>query len=327
MREVVLLHRVTGIIGPEDFAVVNRDEIRATETGGMTRTTHISLDPYLALRMAREIPDAGGLAPYSIIGRTIGEVIRSDDPAFVPGDKVLGFGRWSSHDNRPAVQLRKLDMEDVPVEAHLSVAGHSGFTAWLGIRLADLKAGDTFVVSGAAGAVGSIAGQLAKRKGCRVIGIAGGRYKIGWIVDRLGFDAGIDHHGADIGAALRTAAPDGIDVLFENVGTKILDPALASMRPQGRVMLCGLMQHYQDREPVTLFNFRAFLEKSIRLEPFSIYNYGDLEPVAREELFTAVRDGDLRFSTCLTNGLENVPAAFVAMLNGGGIGKHIARVG
>lgn len=326
VREVVLLHRVTQKIVPEDFAVVDRDDITAA-TGVTTRTTHISLDPYLALRMANGAPDATEAAPYSIVGRTIGEVIRSDDPQFAPGDMVLGFGRWSSHDNRAGAELRKIDLGGIPAVAHLSVAGHSGFTAWLGIRLANLKAGETFLVSGAGGAVGSIAGQLAKRRGCRVIGIAGNRSKTDWIVDSLGFDAAIDHRDADIEAALRVAAPDGIDAVFENVGAKTLDPALANMRSGGRVILCGLMQHYQDREPITLRNFRLFLERSIRLEPFSIYDHEILASTAREHLSEAVRRGDLKFSAHVTHGLDALPTAFVAMLNGAGIGKHVACVG
>jgi len=328
MQEILLARRVDGQITAADF--------EARETAGPseshdglvgTRTTHISLDPYLALRMRKGIPDAGNGPPYPIVGRTIGEVMEPGASDFRRGDHVLGFGRWASEDWRLAADLRKVDLDAAPPEAHLGIAGHSGFTAWLGVRLAGLRSGECFVVSGAAGAVGSVAGQLAKRSGCRVVGIAGGREKASWVVEALGFDACIDHRRPDFAEALAASLPGGADIHFENVGAAMLDPMLGLMKRRGRMMLCGLMQHYQNADPVALRNFRAILERSIRIEPFSIYDHEELASTARNELIAEVGAGGLRFKCSTTHGLDHVPEAFVAMLEGRGIGKHIAVVG
>lgn len=327
MKQVRLRRRPAGQITTGDFVVDGMAELGETAGRVVTRTTHISLDPYLALRMRAEIPERSDGPPYPIVGRTIGEVVDPGFSEFAVHDTVLGFGQWRAYDARPAADLRRIDIGAVPVAAHLGAVGHSGFTAWLGLSIGKAAEGETFVVSGAAGAVGSVAGQLAKQRGCRVIGIAGGADKVDRVVGELGFDACLDHRVPDLAGRLRELAPDGIDLHFENVGANTLDPVLANMRRRGRIVLCGLMQHYQDVAPVALRNFRLFLERSIRLEPFSIYDHQDRFNQAYRDLIGAAQAGALRFTQTVTEGMDQVPGAFVAMLGARGIGKHVAKVG
>lgn len=325
MKEVRLLRAHDGSISEADFTLVERPEPVPVPGEVVTRTLWISIDPYLALRI-RDHADMGTTdVPYPMTSRTIGVVVHGDGNAFSAGDFVLGFGRWAEFDTRPPTALTKIDDTDFPISAHLGAAGHSGFTAWLGLKLGQLNADETVLVSGAAGAVGSIAGQLAKAAGCRVIGIAGGPEKAGWVTE-LGFDACVDHRRPDLAAQIRDVAPDGIDLHFENVGSATLDPALANMQRRGRVMLCGLVQHYQSTAPVALMQFRRLLEASIRIEPFSIYDHADLFPKARADLAAALRNGSLKRRETVAHGIEQLPSAFVSMLAGRGSGKHLVSL-
>ena len=292
----------------------------------VTRTICISLDPYLALNIGKA--KAEGLpVPYAMRSRTVGEVVDPGNSDFSVGASVLGFGEWRNYDARPAKDLHKIDIETASPETHLGALGHSGFTAWLGLTIGEVKAGETVLISGAAGAVGCTAGQLAKRFGCHVVGIVGGPAKVNWVRDELGFDDCVDHAAPDFHVTLAKAVPQGVDLLFENVGSKTLDPALLHLKPRGRIALCGLMQHYQDTGPVCLINFRLILQKSIRIEPFSIYDHLDKSNQAQADLMKAVRSGGLVVEQTVTEGFENIPEAFIAMLFGKGRGKHVAKVG
>ncbi len=287
----------------------------------IVRVEHISLDPYLALRMAAMEFDADP-DPKPVIGRVVGRVVSSRDPALAPGARVLGFAEWRELVTGPAAALSRLPKEPADGAAFLGALGHSGVTAWLGmVRVGQVQPGETVLVSGAAGAVGSIAGQIARDRGARVIGIAGGAAKARWLREVAGFDAVLDYQSGDLTAQLAQAAPEGLDLMFENVGAATLDPALGAMKRFGRVVLCGLKQHYQDNEPVALVNFRQLLARAVRILPFSIYDQDDAEPLA------ALRDmaarGRLQWHITRHHGFETLPAAFVAMLAGAGFGKHV----
>jgi len=326
MKEVRLARASRGAIIEADFAIVEFPEPEPAPGTIITRTLWISVDPYLALRMGDVVPAQTNGPPYPMTSRTIGVVVHGDGHQFVEGVHVLGFGRWAEVDARPPSALTRIDVDDIPMSAHLGAVGHSGFTAWLGLRLGRLMPCETVLVSGAAGAVGSAAGQLAKAAGCQVIGIAGGADKTRWVTKNLGFDACVDHRIPDLAAQIAEAAPDGVDLHFENVGAATLDPALANMRRGGRVMLCGLVQHYQGTAPVALANFRRILEASIRIEPFSIYDHADLFPQAKADLVAALRAGALTLRETISDGIEQLPAAFVGMLAGQGCGKHLVRL-
>lgn len=326
MKRVALVRRPIGEISADDFIV---DEI-ASPTGAagevVTRTRLISLDPYLVLRMRGDFCDDPAGPPHPIVSRTIGEVLDPGTSGFARGDFVLGFGAWSEIDRRPSEALRRVEpIGGLPLSAHLGALGHSGFTAWLGLEIGDLKSGDVVCVSGAAGAVGSVVGLIAKARGCRVVGIAGGREKTERLVRDYGFDIALDHRLPQLGRRLIAAAPGGIDLHFENVGTATLDPALSAMRKGGRVVLCGMVQHYESDAPVILENFRRFFDRRVRLLPFSIYDHEDRFAEAHRDL-TRLLEGRVIAETVTSGGIEALPAAFVAMLRGAGMGKHVAAI-
>jgi len=292
----------------------------------VTRTLLVSLDPYLALTIHGAGMD-GNLAQHVMRSRTVGRVVASGNPKFESGDHVLGFGAWQDFDARDAAELRRLDLTLGPMEKHLASLGHSGFTAWLGLHHAQAASGETVLISGAAGAVGSVAGVLARRRGCRVVGIAGGPDKGRWLTEQLGFHAVIDYRKPGFAQALAKTAPDGYDLLFENVGARSLDPALPLLKRRGRVALCGLVEHYEDQAPVALGNFHQILTRSISILPFSIYDHEHLWDSALVDLVAAERAGELPDKFTLSEGLEALPRAFIAMLRGQGLGKHVVRVG
>ncbi len=291
----------------------------------VTRTLLVSVDPYLALNISRA---KAGYEPMPGVmrSRTIGVVVDSENPEFKPGDHVLGFGAWRDFDARDAAELRRIDLSLGPMEKHLASLGHSGFTAWLGLHQAKAKSGETVLISGAAGAVGSVAGVLARRRGCRVVGIAGGALKGRWLTERLGFHAVVDYREPGFAEALGEAAPEGYDLLFENIGARSLDPALPLMNRRGRIALCGLVEHYQDNAPVVLRNFRQILLQSIAIMPFSIYDHEHLWNSALADLVAAERAGELPDEFTISKGIESLPGAFVAMLRGEGLGKHMVRI-
>ena len=301
-------------------------EFRPAPGRVVTRTTYLSLDPYLSLNMNTARAENRS-TPYPLRSRTIGEVVDPGASSFRIGDSVLGFGVWREMDDREAADLRRIDLSLAPPEAHLGVLGHSGFTAWLGLFLGQIKSGETLLISGAAGAVGSTAGVLARRMGCRVVGIAGGAEKCAWLRDVLGFHAVVDYREPGFVEALGAAAPQGYDMLFENVGVRTFDPALLYLKRGARVMLCGLIQHYQDDAPIAFANFRLVLRKAIRILPFSIYDYEDKFDQALAALSEAWRAGDLKVECTLSKGFDAAPAALVALLAGRGKGKHLVEIG
>lgn len=324
IRQVLVARHPGQAVQIEDMAIEDVD-YRPAPGRVVTRTTHISVDPYLAFNMSKARADRAP-TPYPMRSRTIGEVVEPGDSPFRVGDAVLGFGFWQEFDDRTAAELRRVELSLAPAAAHLGVLGHSGFTAWLGLSLGNLRTGETLLISGATGAVGSTAGILARRMGCRVIGIAGGEEKVRWLTEGLGFHAGIDYRAPDFAAALGRAAPDGYDMLFENVGARTLDPALLHLKPGSRVMLCGLIQHYQDDAPVVLANFRQILRKSIRILPFSIYDHEAKVDQAMPVLLEAWKAGDLGNQHTLSRGFDALPGALVAMMRGQGKGKHVVQV-
>jgi NADPH-dependent curcumin reductase len=289
----------------------------------LTRTLAFSLDPYLARRMRDWTQGEPDWRKGIIVGRTIGEVINSRAAGPPVGSIVLGFGRWQDFDVRPAAGLTPIARRDLPLTAHLGPLGTSGLTAWAGIEVLDPKPGETLSVSSAAGAVGSIAGQLARLRGARVVGIAGGAAKTAKLLAEYRFDAAVDYRAPDFAAALAAAAPQGITAHFENVGASMLDPVLACLSHGGCIALCGLIQHYQDETPVALANFRLLLTKAVRLRGYQTAAFADRFAEGLAELGEHVRSGEIRYAETRHYGLEAAPAAFVGMLAGKGDGKHL----
>lgn len=300
----------------------------------LVRHHFLSLDPYMRSRMNDAKNYAAPQALNEVmVGGTVGEVAESRHPAFTVGDKVVGMGGWQEwavvDGGTPGV-LRKVDASVVPLPAYLGAVGMPGVTAWMGLtQIIEAKEGQTIVVDAASGAVGSVVGQLAKARGCRAVGIAGGADKCAYVVDELGFDACIDykaHRDFDsLGAVLDKAAPKGIDGCFENVGGLIFDVILSRMNAFGRVALCGLIAGY-DGVPVGIANARPLLSQRLRVQGFIVSENLQLWPQALNELGGLVATGKLKYRETIAPNLEAAPAAFLGLLKGANFGKQLVKL-
>lgn len=287
----------------------------------------LPLDPYLATAMQTWSSAGHEWEDGVIRGRLVAQVEKSNSERFSQGDHVLGYGRWQSHEVLDASRLEHAPTgPGVAPRLGVGILGSSGMTAWIGIHLTDPQPGQTVFVSAATGAVGSVAGQLAKRRGCRVVGLAGGREKCDQAVRVLGFDACVDYREPDLDKQVADAAPSGIDVLFENVGAPSMGACMPSMVWHGRILLCGLTAHYNSPEPVAMANFRDLLYRQVTVTPIALPEHQELFAPAREELHRLVAEGSLRYSETVIPGFENAPAAFLDMLSGKGIGKRLVQI-
>lgn len=313
---------------PSDFKE-EQLTLAAPQAGeAVCKVRYISLDPYLAQMMQAWSGPQPQWQEGIIVGRMVGEIIASNDPKLSVGDWVWGESNWQGIEVRPAQYFNKIQPETgIPPSAFLGVLGSSGLTAWIGIsRVLQIQPGDTMTVSSAAGSVGAIAGQLAKQRGARVIGIAGGSQKCEQVT-ALGFDHCIDHTAANFHDQLRAViGTTGIDAHFENVGAKTLDPVLALMNDHGRIGLCGLIAHYLDDQAISLSNFRKLLTSGLSLKGFRVYDYMDDAQQAEADLKAAVKNGAIAIRETLSEGLSQAPAAYIAMLSSNGTGKHLVHL-
>ena len=307
----------------------------ALQTGQvLVRNHYLSLDPYMRMRMndgkSYAAPQALGEA---MVGGTVGVVLASQHPDFAAGDSVAGMGGWQEHtvfDASTPGLLRKIDASQIPLSAYLGAVGMPGVTAWVGLNhIIEPKAGETVIVSAASGAVGSVVGQLAKARGCRVVGLAGGADKCRYVVDELGFDACIDYKQhpdfKSLAAALDAAAPQGVDGNFENVGGLILDVVLSRMNAFGRVALCGLISGYEG-QPLTIHNARLLLTQRLKLQGFIVSEHMSLWPAALKELGSGVASGRIKFRESVAQGLASAPEAFLGLLKGRNFGKQLVKL-
>ncbi|MDE2145905.1 MAG: NADP-dependent oxidoreductase [Burkholderiales bacterium] len=300
----------------------------------LVRHHYLSLDPYMRMRMndAKNYAEPQPIGAV-MIGGTVGEVVESRHPGYAAGDKVVGMGGWQEYavvDGGQAGLLRKVDATRIPLAAYLGAVGMPGVTAWVGlIHLIQPKAGETIVVDAASGAVGSAVGQLAKSRGCRAVGIAGGADKCAYVVDELGFDACIDYKAhrdfASLTAALDAAAPKGVDGLFENVGGRIFDAVLSRMNAFGRVALCGLISGYEG-ESLAIANGRLLLTQRLKLQGFIVSEHMPLWPQALQELGGLVAAGKLKYRESVAQGIAAAPEAFLGLLKGRNFGKQLVKL-
>jgi NADPH-dependent curcumin reductase CurA len=262
-----------------------------------------------------------------MIGRGVGVVIETRHPQFKEGDAVQGEFGWREHVTLDGNGLRKLPSDLRPLSLGLGLIGQSGATAMVGlVDIAGIGVGETVVVSAAAGAVGSAVGQIAKIKGCRAIGIAGGPEKCGHVVADLGFDDCLDYKAGAIGPALAKAAPQGVDVYFDNVGGEILDAVMPHLNANARVPICGQISQYNSRERQGLRNIGVILDKCVRLQGFRIGNHLARRDQALDQLMAWYRAGRLAWRETVAEGFEQAPAALINMLSGGNIGKQVVRL-
>jgi NADPH-dependent curcumin reductase CurA len=330
-RAWVLKRRPEGDIAPGDLEFVEKPIPALNEDEVLVRTLYLSLDPTNRIWMS----DRDQYMPPVQIGDvmrggSIGVVETSRSDRFKQGDIVnTGLGGWQSHVVAPAAMVTPVpQIPGVPLTAYMSVLGATGLTAWFGLMdIGKPQPGETVVVSAAAGAVGSIVGQIAKLKGCRVIGIAGGREKCAWLTDELGFDGAIDYKNEDVGAALDRLAPNGIDVNFENVGGAIMDAVFQRMNNFGRVALCGLISTYNDPGPPKgPTDFGVILMRRLLVKGFIIIDYLPRAGEAFAELAPWVASGQIKWKAHVVDGLENALSSLGLLFSGAHDGKLLVRV-
>ena len=324
-RAWTLAARPQGTPTSRDFALIDLPAVDLSE--GEVRVTNrwLSVDPYMRGRMndvKSYVPPFRLGAPME--GGAIGEVVESRDPALVPGDWVQHMLGWRDEATGPATAFTKLPAMDVPAQAFLGQLGMPGMTAYWGLlAVAEAKAGDTVFVSAAAGAVGSTVVQLAKARGMTVIGSAGGAAKAAW-VRSLGADAVVDYKAEPVVKALEQAAPDGIDVYFDNVGGDHLDAALAHARPRARFAICGMIDVYNDAKPTALKYLARLIGNRVQMRGFIVSDY-----MARADEFyrdMAAMADTLRQEETVHDGLEAMPNAFLGLFTGGNTGKMLVRL-
>ena len=326
-QRMVLASRPNGVVVPDNFRLETAPVPAIKDGEVLVRNHYLSLDPYMRMRMEDVKSYA---APQAIgevmIGGTAGEIVESKNPKFAVGDQVNGMLGWTEMAISDGVMLRKLDTTHVPLSAYLGAVGMPGMTAWYGLmQIIQPKESETIVVSAASGAVGSIVGQLAKRRGCRAVGIAGGPEKCAYVVDELGFDACVDYKAGNLEADLKAATPNGIDGIFENVGGKIFDACLGRMNPFGRIALCGLISGY-DGEPMALHNVRALLTMRLTMRGFIVSEHMEFWPQGLQELGKLVATGELKFRESVAEGLQSAPEAFIGLLKGKNFGKQLVKL-
>ncbi|MFE7118805.1 NADP-dependent oxidoreductase [Streptomyces sp. NPDC057654] len=326
-REWHLTARPQGWPKPEDFAL---RESAVTEPGEgqiLVRNLHMSVDPYMRGRM----DDVKSYVPpfqldQPMEGGAVGEVIASKADGFAVGDHVLHGLGWREYALLDAAKAAKVDPEAAPLTAYLGVLGMTGLTAYAGLlEVASFKEGDAVFVSGAAGAVGSEVGQLAKLKGAsRVIGSAGTDDKVRLLTEEYGFDAAFNYKNGPVAQQLKAAAPDGIDVYFDNVGGEHLEAAISSLNVHGRATICGMIAQYNATEPTPApRNLALVIGKRLRLQGMLVRDHAALQPRFVEEVSAWVRSGELKYRETVVNGIDNAVEAFLGMLRGENTGKMI----
>ena len=332
--QILLDNRPTAEATLGNFKLVTLETPPLQDGQVLVRHHFLSLDPYMRGRMN----DAKNYTVPQPLGRvmgggTVGEVVESCSPLFSPGELVVGMGGWQTYSVVDAAipgALRKVDTRHVPLPYYLGAVGMPGVTAWYGLlKIIEPLPGQTLVVSAATGAVGSAFAALAKTRGCRVVGIAGGPAKCQYATDELGFDVCIDYkQHADteaLSSALKVACPDGIDGYFENVGGMVLDAVMLQMKAFGRIALCGMIARYEGK-PLPMNNPALLLTSRLKMQGFIVTEHLDLWPEALQELTLLVATGKLRPRESVAQGLAAAPDAFLGLLKGKNFGKQLVKL-
>lgn len=327
--QVLLANRPQGWVKESDFKIVETDLPPVGEGEVLVKNLFMSLDPYMRGRMndTKSYTAKAELGEV-MLGGTVGEVAESNNPKFKVGDIVVGSFGWQQYGLSNGGGIKKIDDPNlIPISTYLGVTGMPGVTAWVGLLEIGLpKPGETVVVSAASGAVGSVVGQLAKIKGCRAVGIAGGQEKCDYVVQELGFDACVDYKAGNLYKDLAAATPDGIDIYFENVGGEILDNVLRRLNAFSRIALCGLISQYNETQPYGVKNFGLLLTNRVKLQGFIVSEYPQSWPEAQSQLTQWVAEGKIKYRESITEGLENAPKAFIGMLKGENFGKQLVKL-
>jgi NADPH-dependent curcumin reductase CurA len=332
-RRVVLVSRPNGEPKASDFRVEEYALPAPGQGQVLLRTIWLSLDPYMRGRMS-EGPSYAAPVPIGGVmeGGTVCEVIVSNHPGFVSGDVVLARAGWQTHALSDGKDLRKIDAALGPVSTAVGVLGMPGMTAYTGLLdIGKPQPGETVVVAAASGAVGSAVGQIAKIKGARAVGIAGGKDKCEYVKSELGFDDCLDHRDPDLAAKLKEACPKGIDVYFENVGGAVFEAVFPHLNAFARVPVCGLIAQYNDTAPSVPkwapSLMRSVLTKRLTIRGFIVSDFAARHGDFLRDMSHWLREGKLKHREFVTEGLESAPAAFMGLLKGANFGKQLVRVG
>lgn len=333
-RAIVMCSRPSGAPTQENFRLETHPVPSVDKGQVLLRTLYLSLDPYMRGRMNDGASYAAQMAIGDVmVGGTVSRVEASSHADFKAGDLVLGYSGWQDFAISNGAGLTRLDgLGDHPSLA-LGVIGMPGFTAFMGLTdIGQPKPGETVVVAAASGAVGSIVGQIARIKGCRAVGIAGGVEKCRYVVEELGFDACVDHHDPELAQELKTACPKGIDVYFESVGGKVFDAVLPLLNVHARIPVCGLIASYNDKgipegpDRLGLLT-RTVLSKRLKMQGFIIFDdYGPQFPAFYRQMSAWLAEGKIKHREDVVDGLENAPEAFMGLLQGKNFGKLVIRV-
>jgi NADPH-dependent curcumin reductase len=327
-RQIVLKSRPLGAPTPSDFSPVDAPMPRPAAGEVLCRTIYLSLDPYMRGRISAGRSYAKPVEPGQVIvGGTVSQVVESRHDGVAAGDFVLGNNGWQEYAVANGGMLRKLDPAVAPISTALGVLGMPGLTAYVGLLdIGRPRPGETVVVAAASGAVGSVVGQLARIKGCRVVGVAGAPEKCRWVVEALGFDDCVSHGADDLAGALAKACPAGIDVYFENVGGKVLEAVLPLLNVKARIPLCGLISQYNATESPRGPDLRPLLVNRAVLQGFIISDHLDRLPEFLRECTGWLREGRLKYREDIVEGLARAPEAFIGLLRGRNFGKQLVRV-
>ena len=329
-----LVSRPAGEPVADNFKLVEAPVPELQDGQVLVRLHYMSVDPYMRGRMSDAKSYAAPQPLNEVMqGRSVGEVVVSKSEAFRVGDHVVGMGGWQQYQMVDAAQrgvLQKIDTTRVPISAYLGAVGMPGVTAWVGLNtIIEPKAGETVVVSAASGAVGAVVGQLAKARGCRAVGIAGGPEKCRVVVQEFGFDACIDHRAhpdpKSLSAALKEACPQGIDGNFENVGGIVLDAVMQHMNAFSRIAMCGMIAGYNG-EPIPLAAPQLILLNRMKVQGFIVSEHMQHWPAALQELGSLVASGKLKYRESIAQGIESAPEAFLGMLKGRNFGKQLVKL-
>ena len=324
---VLLKHRSEGIPGEQDFELASAAAGSPATGELLCETLYLSLDPYLRGRISgRHI--SGAINEGDLMGgEAVSRVLESKSERFRPGDVIAAHSGWQSHPIIGADAARKLDPELGPLSTLLGILGMPGLTAYAGMtRLAELKADDTVVVSAASGPVGSMVGQVAKRHGCRVVGIAGSEQKRRWTVDQAGFDDCVNYKEEALRDGLGRACPDGIDVYFDNVGGDTLQACMEQLALGARVILCGLIAQYNTNEMPPGPNPAFTIKARATVRGLVVYDHEDLRPEFEQQVSQWLRQGEISYLEDMVEGLQAAPGLFCRLMRGENFGKAIVKV-
>jgi NADPH-dependent curcumin reductase CurA len=329
-RKIALAARPVGYPKESDFRLIE-EEVRSLDQGELLiRIIYLSLDPYMRGMMNES---KSYIAPLHIgdlmVGGTVGKVLQSHHPGFAKGDIVEGMLGWQQYAISDGSGLRKVDPKLAPISTALGVLGMPGLTGFFGLLdIAHPTPGETVMISGAAGAVGSVAGQIAKIKGCRVVGTAGSDTKINYLVGELGFDAAFNYRSIEnYYEALKEICPDGINIYFDNVGGAFSDAVFRLLVPRARVVVCGQISQYNLEKPETGPRLLPYLVgRQARAEGFLVFQFAERYAAALEQLTQWLQAGRLKYREDIVDGIENAPRAFIGMLHGRNMGKQLVKL-